>query len=283
MRILPQSTLRPTSRVAIRRSPQLSVFLLLACVGLLSGSGVKGRNLGMVFIPAGEFLRGRSHSLPDDPLKWFPTLLKDDRPVRQIFVSAFYLDEHEVTNQAYLTFVRATRHAAPYNWPQGKLPAGKEELPVVDVSWADANAYCRWAGKRLPTEAEWEGASRGLLEGRKYPWGDESPSKSNSHFDSLDGPRPVRQFPPNYFGLYDMAGNAWEWCSDWYGKDYYQSAPARDPQGPDTGLYRVLRGGSWADEPKFLTCANRSWARAAERSPNIGFRCARSLVHQTKR
>ncbi|MCI0420119.1 MAG: formylglycine-generating enzyme family protein [Acidobacteria bacterium] len=238
---------------------------------------------GMVFIPAGKYLRGRSHSLPDDHLKWFPTLLKDDQPARRIFVSAFYLDEHEVTNEQYLAFVKATRHAAPYNWPKGKLPAGKEKFPVVDVSWAEATAYCRWAGKRLPTEAEWERAARGLVEGKKYPWGDDLPTKDNSRFDSLDGPGEVRQFKPNYFGVYDTAGNVWEWCSDWYAKDYYESAPPRDPLGPNGGLYRVLRGGSWADEPKFLTCAHRSWARPVERSPNIGFRCAQSLRRLSSR
>ena len=238
--------------------------------------GEAGRS-GMVFIPAGEYLRGRSHSLPDDHLKWFPTLLKDDQPTRRIFVSAFYLDEHEVTNGQYLAFVKATRHAVPYNWPKGELPTGKENFPVVDVSWADAAAYCQWAGKRLPTEAEWERAARGLVEGKQYPWGDDPPARGNSRFDAVDGPGEVKQFKPNYFGVYDVAGNVWEWCSDWYAKDYYASAPEKDPVGPKSGLYRVLRGGSWADEPKFLTCAHRSWARPAERSPNIGFRCAQSL------
>ena len=194
-------------------------------------------------------------------------MLKDDQPARRIFVSAFYLDEHEVTNEQYLAFVKAARHAAPYNWPKGKLPAGKEKFPVVDVGWTDAAAYCRWAGKRLPTEAEWERAARGLVEGKKYPWGDDLPTKDNSRFDSLDGPGEVRQFKPNYFGVYDTAGNVWEWCSDWYAKDYYASAPPRDPMGPDHGLYRALRGGSWADEPKFLTCAHRSWARLPSAAP----------------
>jgi formylglycine-generating enzyme len=232
---------------------------------------------GMVFMPAGEFLRGRSHALPDDPLKWFPTLLKDDRPARTISLDAFYLDMYEVTNEQYGEFVKASRHPAPYNWPKGVPPAGKEQLPVADVSWTDAEAYCRWANKRLPTEAQWERACRGLVEGKKYPWGDELPDRNVAHFDSLDGPCQVGRFQPNYFGAYDLAGNVWEWCSDWYEKNYYDAAPPRNPAGPAKGLYRVLRGGSWADEPKFLTCANRSWARPGERSPNIGFRCARSV------
>ncbi len=231
----------------------------------------------MVFIPAGEFLRGRSHTLPDDHLKWFPTLLKDDRPVRKIYVAAFYLDEHEVTNEQYAKFARATKHLPPYNWPKGRVPTGAEKFAVVDVSWSDARAYCHWVGKRLPTEAEWERACRGLAEQRIYPWGDREPVNRDARFDVLDGPGEVGRFEPNYFGLYDMAGNVWEWCADWYDKGYYLTAPERDPKGPPKGLYRVLRGGSWADEPKFLTCACRSWARPPERSPNIGFRCAKSL------
>jgi formylglycine-generating enzyme required for sulfatase activity len=233
---------------------------------------------GMVFIPAGEFLRGRSHALPDDKLKWFPTLLKDDQPVRRIFVDAFYLDEHEVTNEQYAVFVKATRHRAPPHWPKGQVPPEKGKFPVVNVGWDDATSFARWAGKRLPTEAEWERACRGLAEGKKYPWGDRAPTRDDARFNRTDGPAEVCKFKPNDFGLYDMAGSAWEWCSDWYEKDYYQAAPDRNPIGPEKGLYRVLRGGSWADVTKYLTCAYRSWARPAERSPNIGFRCAKGFA-----
>ena len=232
---------------------------------------------GMVFVPGGEFLRGRSHESPDDGLKWCPTLLKDDRPVRGIFVDHFYLDRHEVTNQDFAAFVEATGRAAPYYWPKGQLPRSKHDYPVVNVDWGDASAYCRWAGKRLPTEAEWERACRGLAEGAVYPWGDRDPTKEDVHFDVITGPGQVCRFPESYFGLCDMAGNVWEWCADWYEKDYYQRAPQTNPQGPESGLYRVLRGGSWADLPKFLTCAYRSFARPAERSPNVGFRCAKSF------
>lgn len=232
---------------------------------------------GMVFIPGGQFQRGRTHKLPDDGLKWVPEVMKDDRPVRGIYVDPFYMDEHEVSNEQYAAFVKATRHRAPYNWPDGKILAGKEKYPVVDVSWDDAAAFAKWAGKRLPTEAEWERACRGIDEGAVYPWGNRKPAKMDARYNAVDGPAPVGQSKPNYFGLFDMAGNVWEWCSDWYAKDYYASAPERNPPGPPQGRYRVLRGGSWADEEKYLTCANRSWARPAERSPNIGFRCVKSF------
>ena len=240
-------------------------------------SGLTAAEPGMVFIPGGEFLRGRSHALADDNLKWYPTLVKDDRPVRPLRVDPFYLDEHEITNLQYAAFVKATRHRAPVDWPHGQLPPGKEKLPVVNVSWEDAAAFARWAGKRLPSEAEWERACRGTLEGRKYPWGDLNPSSQLARFNVVDGPGEVCRFAPNYLGLYDMAGNVWEWVADWYDREYYQRAPAENPRGPEKGMYRVLRGGSWADVTKYLTCANRSWARPAERSPNIGFRCAKNF------
>ena len=233
---------------------------------------------GMVFIPGGELLRGRSHKLPDDGLKWWPVLLQDDQPARRIRINPFYLDTREVTVGEYAEFVRARKHRPPYNWAKGLPPTGKEKAPVTGVSWEDASAYCAWKGKRLPTEAEWERAARGVAEGARYPWGDREPTKTDARFNSVEGPAPVGQYPPNYFGLYDMAGNVWEWCADWYEKDFYARSPLENPSGPATGMYRVLRGGSWADEPKYLTCAYRSWARPSERGPNIGFRCAASFA-----
>jgi formylglycine-generating enzyme required for sulfatase activity len=111
-----------------------------------------------------------------------------------------------------------------------------------------------------------------------FPWGDRDPTPEDARFNRTDGPAPVCSFPRNELGLCDMTGNVWEWCSDWYGKSYYETAPANNPSGPDMGLYRVLRGGSWFDSPKlFLTVPYRSWARSAERSPTIGFRCAKSV------
>ena len=232
---------------------------------------------GMVFIPGGQFQRGRSHPLPDDGLKWDPEVLQDDRPVRTIEVDPFYLDQHEVTNREYAAFVTATGYRAPYNWPSGKLPEVRANFPVADVSWDDAVAYASWAGKRLPTEAEWEHACRGPAEGAIYPWGNRKIEKTDARFDSTEGPAAVGSCKASYFGLSDIVGNVWEWTADWYAKNYYTEAPANNPTGPVGGHYRVLRGGSWADEPKYLTCAYRSWARPAERSPNIGFRCALSF------
>jgi formylglycine-generating enzyme required for sulfatase activity len=228
-------------------------------------------------IPAGSYLRGRTHKLEDDGLKWVPTVMKDDRPAKRIHVDAFSIDAHEVTVAEYAGFVKATGHRAPYNWPKSGAPADRGSYPVTGVSWDDAAAYAKWAGKRLPTEAEWERACRGGVEEKIYPWGDEKPSKERVRFDGVEGPGPVCALPKTGFGLCDIAGNVWEWTADWYERTYYERAPDANPPGPESGQYRVLRGGSWADEAKYLTCAYRSWARPAERSPNIGFRCAKSI------
>ena len=166
---------------------------------------------------------------------------------------------------------------APYYWPEGRPPAGREDEPVANVTWQEADAFCRWRGGRLPSEAEWEKACRGGAESQKFPWGDAEVDRDRAHYDSVTGPTGVCGYPANGYGLCDMAGNVWEWTADFYAKHYYSEAPDHGPTGPPEGPYRVLRGGSWADVPKFLTCAHRSFARPQERSPNVGFRCAKSV------
>jgi len=233
----------------------------------------------MVFIPGGEFSRGRSYDWPDTRLAWYPNPLKDDTPVRKTYVNPFHMDESEVTNEIYGAFVKATHRKPPYHWLKGEIPKGREKHPVVNVSWDDAAAFCAWQGKRLPTEAEWERASRGLDDGRMYPWGDSNPTSKMAVYGSDTGPETVCSKERNYFGLCDIIGNVWEWTADWYDRKYYEVAPDHDPLGPAQGIYRVLRGGSWFDQPiLFLTCSYRSWARPAERSPTIGFRCVRSVT-----
>ncbi len=145
-------------------------FLCFLCATCLASEP------GMVFIPGGEFPRGRSYDWPDTRLAWYPNPLKDDTPVRRIYVNPFYMDEAEVTNERYAAFARATRRKVPYQWRKDGIPKGQEKHPVVNVSWDDAAAFCGWEEKRLPTEAEWERASRGLAEGRIYPWGDSNPN-----------------------------------------------------------------------------------------------------------
>lgn len=242
----------------------------------------------------------------------------DEAPARTVTVGAFAIDVYEVTNTQFERFVNETgyitdaeKKGAGWAYREGakdwELVAGAEWRhpegpdshiknrgghPVVQVSWNDAVAYAAWAGKRLPSEAEWEYAARGGKEQKVYPWGDElNPGgkavanfwqgvwpKRNLLIDGFFYTAPAGSFPANGFGLHDMAGNVWEWCADWYGEDYYKSAPAVDPRGAFDGTTRAARGGSW-----FCSEAYCGGYRSAfrGRSPqdysfnNVGFRCVK--------
>jgi formylglycine-generating enzyme required for sulfatase activity len=228
---------------------------------------------GIVQIPAGEFTMGRTKLTSDDKTNMRPHVLLDDRPERKVWIDAFSLDAHEVTNEQYAEFVKATSHRAPYHWLGGKIPAGEEKFPAFSVSWDDADAYCKWAGKRLPTEAEWERAARGGKEGMDFPWGDKIDAKKALYGAATPGV--VAQFPANDFGLYDMAGGVSEWCADWFDHDYYKRGVDRNPKGPDSGEYKVIRGGAWSDSGPRVTVFFRNWVRPNQRTPNLGFRCAK--------
>ncbi len=252
------------------------------CLGICACSGQNepqssGHATDMVFIPAGEFLMGSDG--PDAPA--------DEQPAHIVDVPAFYIDRFEVTNEQYRRFVIETGHAPPrsadpreasFNWTGSDYPAGTGDHPAVLVSWHDAAAYAAWAGKRLPTEAEWEKAARSGMAGQKFPYGDRLElSQANFHKSYLrtNKLRPVGAFEPTALGLYDMAGNVWEWCHDWYRADYYRSGAAVNPQGPVNGDYKVFRGGSWMNDEPFLRCAQRGKNSPDHKSPAVGFRCVR--------
>jgi formylglycine-generating enzyme required for sulfatase activity len=244
-------------------------FLLAAVVCVASA-----QDSVLVNIPAGTFTMGRTKLTSDDKTNMRPHVLLDDRPPHQVSISSFQLDKHEVTNAEYQAFVDKTHHAAPYHWADNHYAQHAAELPVYNVDWDDAHSYCAWAGGRLPTEAEWEYAARGGKSEMDYPWGDQVDAKL-ARFNVPSGPGPVGKFAPNAFGLFDMAGNVSEWTADWFDVSYYANSPAKDPAGPATGEYRVIRGGAWSDSARRITVFFRNWVRPNQKTPNVGFRCAR--------
>jgi formylglycine-generating enzyme required for sulfatase activity len=231
----------------------------------------------MVLIPSGEFLMGSE--------------MAGEGPPHPVSVDAYYIDRYEVTNAQYQRFVDATDHRTPQHevdprydlWAGGTFPPEFKAQPVVNVDWHDAAAYCEWAGKRLPTEAEWEKAARGT-DARIYPWGNDPPTPARLNFARRwEGPqtlRPVGSFEQGRspFGAYDMAGNVWEWVNDWYGPGYYKAPQERNPRGPGGGSAKVLRGGSWTNLARLVRATHRYGADPEMRNSDTGFRCARDLA-----
>ncbi|MBA5868006.1 MAG: SUMF1/EgtB/PvdO family nonheme iron enzyme [Nitrospira sp. CR1.3] len=231
----------------------------------------------MVTIPAGEFLMGS----PEGKGR------ADEWPQRSVYLDGFSIDQVEVTNERYMAFVTATGHRNPPNpYGTGSLVSarGIEQLPVVQTTWYDAKAYCSWAKKRLPTEAEWEKAARGT-DGRQYPWGNEPATLKRANFDrewqDEKTLHPVGSLPggDSPYGVKDMAGNAREWVSDWYDSDYYKHASNLNPTGPEKkGVVRSIRGGSWHSPVADITTSARGRGGFALQTHGTGFRCARSLA-----
>jgi len=244
----------------------------------------------MSLIPAGEFWMGRTHMWLLDELSMNLTPRLDDQPAHRVHMDGFLMDKYEVSNEAYSKFTDSTGHRKPFHWIGGKVPQGKENLPVYNVSWDDAVAYCKWAGKLLPTEAQWERAARGGTDFTLYPWGDElstggargagarggPPQARLATYALPTGPTKIGSYAPNKFGLFDMTGNVWEWVNDWYNRTYYSVSPDKNPPGPDTGLYKVIRGGSWSDVDERVLGVNfRNFTEPELRTASIGFRCAK--------
>ncbi len=232
---------------------------------------------GMKFIPGGTFNMGSAAK-------------KTEGPVHRVRVDSFYLDENEVTVYEYLRFCKATRRHMP------KQPVwSDDEHPVVNITWKDARDFAAWSGKRLPTEAEWEYAARSTKPGTRY-----ASDPKNSYFGSFgniadesllrikvrfpvktrydDGfvhSAPVGSFPANIFGVFDLEGNVLEWCSDWYGPDYYKNSAKNNPQGAAKGNYKIIRGASWNRSGDYLRSTYRSWYPPACAFDFLGFRCAK--------
>ena len=226
----------------------------------------------MVCVPAGEFWMGAAQG--DGQAE------DDERPGRMVFLDAYWIDRFEVTNSQYQACVNANGCSSP--GASGSMTRGSyygnpsfANYPVIYVDWYQANAYCEWAGERLPSEAQWEKAARGT-DGRIYPWGNEAPNSSLANSKGAVGDTLSADSNPNGkspYGAYNMAGNVWEWVVDWHSASYYQSSPANNPTGPASGSHRVIRGGSWSFGDWNLRASNRGMDSSSGRYDNLGFRC----------
>jgi formylglycine-generating enzyme required for sulfatase activity len=232
----------------------------------------------MVYIPGGSFYMGSKFK-------------KDEKPVHLVYINGFYMDKYLVTVADYREFCRKVRRRMPEQpyW-------NNENHPVVNVSWNDARLYAKWKGKRLATEAEWEYAARCGIKGYYYSWGNRNPFRKRGgniadeslksekplwriwkkYYDGFPYTSPVGSFYSNEFGLYDMTGNAWEWCSDWYDASYYKNSPENNPKGPKKGTHKVLRGGSWNFSPRDILTTRRFHYRPTVNINYIGFRCVKN-------
>ena len=267
-------------------------------------NGPPGISDEMKLIHAGRFLMGTDDGLPVEA------------PVHNVNVKDFWIDRYAVTVAEFAEFIRATLYkteaeqlgwsgafdvqagswkkidGADWRHPEGPLSSSSPREPVTQVSWNDAIAYATWSHKRLPTEAEFEYAARGRLAGKKFAWGDQLTQNNkyaanwwqgrfpdrNLGADGFVGRAPVGSFPANGYGLYDLTGNVWEWCADWFGEDYYRVSPAANPQGPNSGEHRVIRGGSWLCSDNYCTgyrVAARNHTAPDTGLNNLGFRCVR--------
>ena len=226
----------------------------------------------MVLVAAGSFLRGSPPGVG----------LEDEHPQRTIELGAFYIDRTEVRQSDFARCVTAGACPAPHckdDRPTDWDPTKRAEHPVVCIDWASAQAYCQWAHKRLPTEAEWEKAARGS-DGRLYPWGNEAPTCERANYqecgrkDTLPaGSLPKGASP---FGALDMAGNVWEWVADWHLSSYYVASPAKNPEGPFSGEARVVRGGAFKYGATELSSAGRTYDEPTIHYEHVGVRCAKS-------
>ena len=263
------------------------LIVVLLCAPVLSWAESPpvrhGNPKNMVLIPGGPFISGAPVKLSyqrcqqihngDCSRSWFD----DEEPIRTLTLDPFYIDKYEVTQREFERVMG--RNPSEF---KGKI------LPVDNVTWQEAKSYCQKTGKRLPTEAEWEKASQGGVS-FVYPWGDAFESGKANFCDRhcpkrwrekqfQDGhahTAPVGSYPPNGYGLYDMAGNVYEWVSDWYAKDYYRVRPLKNPMGPPSGSKKVMRGGSWINYSVGVRPADRTDADPDDRFDFSGFRCAK--------
>jgi formylglycine-generating enzyme required for sulfatase activity len=237
----------------------------------------------MVLVPAGPFTMGSNDGLPNE------------RPEHTVTLDAYYIDQYEVTLSLYRKFLNAEKQEPPLTWDD-EAASTVGNRPAIGIKWKSAAAYCQWAGKRLPTEAEWEKAARGT-DRRRYPWGDMQPFVDIANYnrgvwvseaitlmavtsgiEGMSVRHGLKEGGRSPYGVFHMAGNAAEWVADWYERDYYRKSPGKNPPGPSTGEKRVLRGGSWADVPSALSVTARFSAEPDFEDRTMGFRCAMNVA-----
>jgi formylglycine-generating enzyme len=272
------------------------LFVVLCCVcAALPIAAQTAAPENMVLVPAGNFWIGRTQTFFLESVDIVARDRMDETPASNIHLDAFYIDKYEVANADYARFVAAKGIRPPWHWPQGRIPTGEEKFPASNVNWFEATDYCQSAGKRLPTEAEWEKAARGGLDRNRYAWGDQNVDTMSEEgrlqeasVRNTNAPVPaalgrnravaIGSFRPNGYGLFDMIGNVMEWTNDWYDNNYYPFMPKENPRGPESGRYRSVRGSSWGDtngHGQTKMVHYRNFSDPELRSPTIGFRCAK--------
>lgn len=254
------------SKTPTRSITATSVFTPTATPFATEITDAKG--VTMRLVPAGEFTMGSE-------------TYDDEKPIHQVYLDAFYMDIYEVTNTLYEACVDAGGCTLPKNTSRYD-DVEYENHPVVYVDWNQADAYCSWRDASLPTEAQWEKAARGE-DGRTYPWGEGISCNQANYYDGskycVGDTTEVGSYESGKspYGMYDMAGNVWEWVNDWYDENYYSNSPFSNPLGPDSGQFRVLRGGAWDGYGYLLRASLRDWLAPGGFSSGFGFRCVRSL------
>ena len=249
----------------------ISFTTLVLCLLITPALTLAGNDHeNMALIPRGEFTMGSNEHADETP--------------HQVVLDAYYIDKFEASNKDYKEFLRETGHTAPAYWDDPRLNG--PEQPVVGVNWYDASKFCEWKGKRLPTEAEWERAAKGPR-GSHYPWGHKLDQGKANYGQHVGKTMPVNSYPQGAsdYGVYNMAGNVFEWVSDWYDPSYYNVSPALNPEGPaigvnfaNQGAVKVLKGGSWLAPSSSLHTSHRFWNQPENNSYGVGlgFRCAAS-------
>ena len=246
----------------------MKIILLFLTIFNCSFALTQVADNGMLLIPAGEFIMGKNS---DNPADW--------QPEHRVYVDAFYMDKYEVTNRQYYEFCMKTKSPLPYFWGMAQFKSGMDfpDYPVAGISYFEAEKYAIWAGKRLPTEAEWEYAARGGQINRNYSWGDQIDSTKVNYGRKYNGILKVGSFQPNAFGLFDITGNVWEWTSDNYDSDYYSVSPVQNPKGPERSRFKVIRGGSWHSGAMCIQVFYRNGLSPSWIDFAVGFRCVKNL------